>query len=501
MKIDQFFQKGFYINLDRRTDRRNYFESEIAKIGLKDFFERFPAHDYMGEMNPEDDQFKKHSYCGSSYHRLFKKILEEGYERVVIFEDDISVYNDGPKPALQIIEDSLDEIQNFPDWDLLYFGGHIIGSMLKVSDNLSKPENILAMHAVGYNRKGIEKMIEYKPFLDGAIDGWMSARANINKYSTNFLAVAQADGISDLDASGISVGPSAFAESYKRANFLTSPSGKSLSLDKNFITPRLQGRTGNIMFQIAYSYVKSLRHDRQLVIPSKEAATSHLEKGLFRKFDFIIEKTPMGDSAKQIWGPFTYGETEHPEDDKPTVYAGWYQSEKFFGEYKNTIRNVFSPTPEFVETAFKDYPSLKDKTVVAINVRRGDYLTQPRRHPVVTKEFIDVAITKLPVHDIKFVVSDDIEWCKQNLNYENTVFVDKYYDQEALWLLSLCSHFIISNSTFSWWGAWLSRNKNKVVIAPSTWFGPDVSENPMHIICEDWIKLPTKWVDGFIYPE
>ena len=98
------------------------------------------------------------------------------------------------------------------------------------------------------------------------------------------------------------------------------------------------------------------------------------------------------------------------------------------------------------------------------------------------------------------VVSDDIEWCKENIKLPNVIFNDnnKYFNHEALWLLSLCDHFIISNSTFSWWGAWLSRSDNKIVISPDTWFGPDIKDNPKDIWCEDWIKIPTKWVDGFL---
>lgn len=499
MKIDQFFQKAFYINLDRRTDRKQHFENEINKVGLGHFFERFPGHDYLGELKSTDDVIQKHAWCGSSYHRLFKKIFEEGYERVLIFEDDIVFYNEGPKPAIQIIEDALDDIQKFPDWDMLYFGGHPIGTMVKVSENLSKPEAILAMQAVGYSRKGVEKFIEYKPFVDGAaIDGWASSKKHVVKYATNLLAVAQSDGESDLDASGRSVGPAGFVDSYRRVRF---SSCKDPSLESNFITPRLQGRTGNLMFQIAHAYAKALEHDRQLVIASHEAATSHLEKGLFRKFDFRIEKTPRESFSKYIWGPFTYGEMEPPANDTPTVYAGWYQSEKFFGNYKNVIKDVFSATSDFVKKAIIDYPFLRDKIVSAINIRRGDYLTQPRRHPVVTKEYIDVAIKQLPEHDIKLIISDDIQWCKENLRYENAFFAENYYDQDALWLLSLCDHYVISNSTFSWWGAWLSRNKNKVVISPSVWFGPDVAENPMDIFCDSWTRIPAIWDNGYIVPQ
>lgn len=496
MKVTDFFQKAYYINLDRRPDRRAQFEVEVNKVGLGNFFERFSAHDSINESDP----MKKHYYCGSSYIQLFEKIMKAGYERVLIFEDDIVFYNNGPKAAIELMEEALDDIQNFPDWDMLYFGGHPIGTMFKVSQHLSIPEKVLAMHATGYSRNGIKKILPYKPFADSAIDGWVSERPHIRKYMTNHLVVSQSDGVSDLDAFGRSVGPEGFASSYKNVQFKLAKNMKNAGpmLDNNYIAPRLQGRTGNLMFQIAHAYTKALEFDRQFVVPSRESSTQHLESGLFRKFDFRIEKIPEPDKSKHIWGPFTHGQVDIPADDMPTIYAGWYQSEKFFGKYKEVIRDAFSAPPEFINRAFSDFPFLKTHQVAAINVRRGDYLTQPRRHPVVTHGYIDHAIRKLPYHEYKLVVSDDIQWCKDNIKYENVIFAENYYDQDALWLLSLCDHYVISNSTFSWWGAWLSRNKNKVVISPSTWFGPDVAENPIDIWCDGWIKIDTRWDDGYI---
>ena len=496
MKVDQFFQKAYYINLDRRTDRKEQFEAEIKRVGLSHFFERFSAHDGIDE----PDSSKRHHYCGSSYIRLLNKILQEGYERVLILEDDAIFYDGGPKPAIEIMEAALDEIQQFPDWDMLYFGGHPINGMIQVSEHLSMPEVVLAMHATGYTRKGIEKIIRYRPFSDSPIDGWVSARPHIIKYMTNWLVSSQSYGQSDLDASGKSVGVDGFLDSYKRVKVKTGKNMKpnGLMVEKDYIAPRLQGRTGNLMFQIAHAYTKALEFDRQFIVPSRESSTMHLEKGLFRKFDFRIEKIPDADKSKHIWGPFTYNKVDDPAQDRPTVYAGWYQSEKFFGQYKEVIRDAFSAPPEFVAKVVSDYPFLATQPVAAINVRRGDYLTQPTRHPVVTRGYIDAAIKKLPYHTVKLIVSDDIQWCKQNLGYEGAVYAENYYDQDALWLLSLCDHFIISNSTFSWWGAWLSRNEDKVVVAPSTWFGPDVAEDPRDIWCDSWIKIPTKWENGFI---
>lgn len=254
------------------------------------------------------------------------------------------------------------------------------------------------------------------------------------------------------------------------------------------------------MFQIANGYVRSLIHKRDFTVPYAEAATSHLQHNLFRKVTFLIDKIPDTSVSKHIWCSFTYENVKPPSDTVPTVYAGWYQSEKFFEGYKKQVRELFSPTQEFYEKVYAKYPFIKDSKIAALNVRRGDYLTQPTRHPVISKEYIEKAYTFLPDHDFLFIMSDDIDWCRSNINLPKSVFVnpDEFWEQDGLWLLSLCSYFIISNSTFSWWGAWLSKSVDKVVISPSTWFGPDVVENPVDIWCQDWVKIPTYYKDGYI---
>lgn len=270
-------------------------------------------------------------------------------------------------------------------------------------------------------------------------------------------------------------------------------------LNNNYITTKLQGRTGNMMFQIANGFVMSLEYNRQFIAPSHESSSGHLEKTLFRKIDFNITHTPSGDISKHISLPFHYIDIERPSDDKPTVYIGWRQSEKYFLKYGEVVRNLFSPTLEFINKAKIDFPFLGNSVVGAINVRRGDYLTQPRRHPVITLEYINEAHSKLPHCDYILVLSDDINWCKENIKLPNVIFVENYIDCDGLWLLSLCDHFIISNSTYSWWGAYLSRTKNKIVVSPDTWFGPDVIDDPKDVWCDGWIKIPTEWKDGFIH--
>lgn len=212
MRIDQFFQKGYYINLDRRTDRREEFENEMDKYGYKDFFERVSAEDAINEPN----HIKKHYYCAQSFFNLFKKIYDEGYENVVIFEDDAYFYDGNETPGHELVMKALDELQNFPDWDMIYFGGHPIREVDVVSETLYHAPTILTLHAVGYKRSVIKQILDdYHPFVDCAIDGWLGQRHYIKKYLVNPIAIPQRDGKSDLDASGNSVGVEIFKSSYR----------------------------------------------------------------------------------------------------------------------------------------------------------------------------------------------------------------------------------------------------------------------------------------------
>ena len=110
MKINEFFSKGYYINLDRRPDRKEQFEQEMELYGLGGFCERFAALDSINE----PDSIKKHYYCAQSFFNLYKKIYDEGYENVVIFEDDAYFYN-GPNelPGITLCENALDELKDF----------------------------------------------------------------------------------------------------------------------------------------------------------------------------------------------------------------------------------------------------------------------------------------------------------------------------------------------------------------------------------------------------
>ena len=87
------------------------------------------------------------------------------------------------------------------------------------------------------------------------------------------------------------------------------------------------------------------------------------------------------------------------------------------------------------------------------------------------------------------VFSDDIDWCKGVFRGDRFTFIEGEKDYIDLYIMSQCKNNIIANSTFSWWGAWLNKNKNKKIVAPKKWFGSLISHNTKDLIPKEWIKV------------
>jgi len=157
-----------------------------------------------------------------------------------------------------------------------------------------------------------------------------------------------------------------------------------------------------------------------------------------------------------------------PDD---VVLQGYFQTEKYFKHIENEIRQDFTfknailnPCKEMIESV---------NNPIALHVRRTDYVTNSANHPPCTLDYYKKALSYFEAHRNVIVFSDDPAWCnEQELFSGNNFMISENEDNRIdLCLMSLCDDFIIANSSFSWWGAWLSANKDKRVIAPQQWFG------------------------------
>ena len=167
---------------------------------------------------------------------------------------------------------------------------------------------------------------------------------------------------------------------------------------------------------------------------------------------------------------------------------GYFQSEKYFKNVEDEIRQDFTFKPE-IAVHCKHMMSTVD-TPIGIHIRRGDYLINADNHTNLGLDYYEEGLAKFDKDRTVIIFSDDPAWCKEQKLFAGDRFLvaegnDSYTD---LCLMSLCSDFIIANSSFSWWGAWLSKGVDKVVCAPGKWFGPSNA----HLDTSD--ILPPEWV-------
>lgn len=177
---------------------------------------------------------------------------------------------------------------------------------------------------------------------------------------------------------------------------------------------------------------------------------------------------------------------EFLQKENDAIYDGFWQSEQYFLDVKDTIFKQFS----FNETLLnKETLELRNKLLsetesVSVHIRRGDYLSETFRLTCGLEYYqkaISLVSDKLDTPHYYFF-SDDIAWVKENFPNLNAIFIDWNKSKDSwqdMYLMSLCRHNIVANSSFSWWGAWLNKNKTKMVIAPSLWFD-DGSKQDIH---------------------
>jgi len=165
---------------------------------------------------------------------------------------------------------------------------------------------------------------------------------------------------------------------------------------------------------------------------------------------------------------------------------GFFQTEKYFKHCEDEVRNQFTFKEQIVNECNDIIEECFDNPI-ALHIRRGDFLINSGNHYNQSLDYYEKALSKFDSKRQVIIFSDDPQWCVEQKLFESDRFIvssgnDPYVD---LYLMTQCNDFIIANSTFSWWGAWLA-NKGKV-IAPKKWFGPNNSHlNTKDLYPEHW---------------
>lgn len=256
------------------------------------------------------------------------------------------------------------------------------------------------------------------------------------------------------------------------------------------IVVKLQGGLGNQLFQ--YSAGKALSLNDNLYL---DVSFYNYQHGITpRKYSLngfpnlnanIYSGQQNGMPFIKINEPQRYEPLQNFVD-KNIYLDGYFQTDKYFKNVSSLLKHDLGPSIDTTENLIRKYPNVVGNSV-SLHVRRTDYIKASHVHPLQTIDYYYDGLKMIGKFDHIYIFSDDIEWCKENLKTPRTSYVEGNSDLEDLWLMSMCKNHIIANSSFSWWGAWLSDSKK--VIAPKNWFGSAGPKYWNDIYCENWVVL------------
>lgn len=272
-------------------------------------------------------------------------------------------------------------------------------------------------------------------------------------------------------------------------------------MEKPIVSINIQGGLGNQMFELAsaYAYAKKYNGTLQILKNKKynDGRPLYWDSVLQRFQKYLVDSLPNLNKWFESESTLFHN---LPELGPEGIYLDAYlQSPKYFLEYKNEIKNLFFPTEDTLKYINFKYGVLinnKDRIVV-IHARRTDYLRNQdiiNFHGPLSVDYYKQAIKQINKYienPIYILASDDISFWSEvykecdELNEKNIFILVDENEINTLALLQEFQYFIIANSTFSWWAAYLSKDSKKV-IAPSKWFGLTGPKNYKDIYCSDW---------------
>tara|TARA_R100000353_G_scaffold103219_1_gene74590 strand:- start:868 stop:1692 length:825 start_codon:yes stop_codon:yes gene_type:complete len=259
------------------------------------------------------------------------------------------------------------------------------------------------------------------------------------------------------------------------------------------------GRLCNQMFQYAALRGLSDRNGAEICIPYyqdpvDDGIGNMLRTELFDSFNLKVKTGLLNNGhAPVVYERFFHFDQElfdHCPDH--VSLQGYFQTERYFKHIEHQIRDEFKFVDDILEPCKGMVSRVNDP--IALHIRRGDYLINKENHFNLPIEYYEAALKYFDKDRNVIIFSDDSKWClEQSLFSDDRFIISESEDNRVdLCLMSLCNDFIIANSTYSWWGAWLSSNKNKKVIAPTQWFGKTgytKDHNTKDLIPDSWIKI------------
>jgi len=243
------------------------------------------------------------------------------------------------------------------------------------------------------------------------------------------------------------------------------------------------GRLGNQMFQYATLFSVGFARAYKIGIPEDQTISK-------------VFKLPTTHYLENFNNKIFYKEEGFAFDPKvflipdSTEIFGYFQSGNYFNHCDEVLRKEFEFLPHIDRHADEFLQKFIDEIICAVHVRRGDYANLSHYHTNLGPEYYVPACSLVfqNAPNVRFLVfTDDPEWCRQSFKDERFTIVETNDVGLDLCIMSKCHAHVIANSSFSWWGAWLS--KSSAVIAPKNWFGPQGPKEWNSVYQQGWVLI------------
>jgi hypothetical protein len=284
----------------------------------------------------------------------------------------------------------------------------------------------------------------------------------------------------------------------------------------DMIIVKLKGGLGNQLFQYAFGRLLSVVRDEELALD-----TGGLREGSVTSREYALEpfairarladareaakaRYPLGFLSqlsdifrRKVLRSFNIGWNPKLVASRRRYFEGFFQSHKYLDPIRPILLREIALTKPLSEHATTIALAIGSCNSVSIHIRRGDYVHDAKTHAAhytFGTEYYENALRALRErmdNPSFFVFSDDIAWAKENLKTGgHAVFVSDQVGEahEELILMSMCRHNIIANSSFSFWGAWLNQNPDKIVVAPKRWNNA-YPEAYNELLPQEWVQL------------
>ncbi len=276
---------------------------------------------------------------------------------------------------------------------------------------------------------------------------------------------------------------------YAAGKSLAIKKGVELKVDLSHLNKDAQGVYTQRTYELNVFNLKVAEATPEEISDFENLNSSKWKRLLQRNMPNMFAKTYFSESGNKY----------HPAFEtlpKQVYLDGFWQSEKYFQAIRNILLKGFELKNEQSKNVQLLNAKIKSGNSVSLHVRRGDYVNLPSAnnfHGLCSMDYYQAAekLLQEKIGDCDFFVfSDDIEWCKENLKLNSRMHFIEHNEPACIdmYLMRTCKHNIIANSSFSWWGAWLNENANKLVISPEYWF-KTIKSIDIDILPANWITL------------